>query len=104
MLAKMGMSLAQCNQKYLSMDYGLKERLFNFMATKADRFGLENVIFPSFVSQAASRHQYSASDVVHSIAGLLEVRVSLLHTVTVFPTWQCGNAAALTASLFWLTF
>ena len=72
MLAKMGMPLEQCNQKYTSMELESRGRLEDQMVEYSDDYKLEQIIFPSFISQASYRLQYSASDVVFSTVGLLE--------------------------------
>eukprot|EP00039_Didymoeca_costata_P030735 m.31129 g.31129 ORF g.31129 m.31129 type:complete len:586 (+) comp8280_c3_seq1:251-2008(+) len=72
LLAKIGISLEQCKQKYMSMDFKQRSRLFDQMSKFAPDYKLDHCIFPSFVSQASFRLQYSASDVVYAITGLLE--------------------------------
>jgi len=72
LLAKMGMPMEQCQQKYASMDFGLRKQLIEQLQRHAPDFKLDQCVFPSFVSQTSFRHQYSASDVVYSVSGLLE--------------------------------
>ena len=73
LLAKMGIPMEQCKQKYTSMDFNLRKQLFDKLQDTAQQdFKLDQCVFPSFVSQASFRHQYSASDVVYSVGGLLE--------------------------------
>ena len=66
------MSLEQCNQKYSSMDFKLRSQLLDQISRYGADYRLDQCIFPSFVSQASFRTQYSASDVVYAVTGLLE--------------------------------
>jgi len=72
LLAKMGLSIEQCEQQYSAMDVRLKTQLMNQVLRYKDDYNLENCVFPSFVSQSGFREQYSASDLVYTITGLLE--------------------------------
>eukprot|EP00040_Diaphanoeca_grandis_P012371 m.62716 g.62716 ORF g.62716 m.62716 type:complete len:589 (-) comp23192_c0_seq1:164-1930(-) len=72
LLAKMGLSIEQCEQQYSAMDVRHKKQLMNQVLRYKDDYNLENCVFPSFVSQSGFRDQYSASDLVYTITGLLE--------------------------------
>eukprot|EP00041_Stephanoeca_diplocostata_P020331 m.453060 g.453060 ORF g.453060 m.453060 type:complete len:591 (+) comp21546_c0_seq1:237-2009(+) len=72
LLAKMGMSIEQCKQQYSSMDMSLRKELFDQVTHYAHHYNLENCVYPSFVLQSGFRQQYSASDLVYAITGLLE--------------------------------
>ncbi|KAL0081475.1 DNA replication pre-initiation complex subunit Cdc45 [Phycomyces blakesleeanus] len=72
MFARMGFSLTQCQQVYNHMDMELKETLREKLETVAPIYGLTDICFPSFLRDYGYKQQLSASDVVYSLAALLE--------------------------------
>lgn len=72
LLAKMGIALDQCQQKFTTMDVRLRESLFDQINKCAPTFGLDNCAFDSFVSQHGFQQSLSASDVVYAVTALLE--------------------------------
>ena len=63
------------------MELESRGRLEDEMVAYADEFKLNQIIFPSFISQASYRLQYSASDVVFSTVGLLEANSTRTYTL-----------------------
>lgn len=54
------------------MDMASKGRLYDSVMEYSGEFKLDQISFPSFTSQASFRLQYSASDTVFALVGLLE--------------------------------
>lgn len=72
LLAKMGFSLAQCRENFKYMDSDLKVRLREELDNHHDEFGLDEVFYLSFHRRMHYGAAVSASDVVYSVAALLE--------------------------------
>lgn len=72
LLAKMGVALDQCQQKFTTMDVRLRDTLFEQIHKCAPDFGLDNCVFESFVSQSGFHQSLSASDAVYAVTALLE--------------------------------
>ncbi|KAJ8663622.1 hypothetical protein O0I10_000868 [Lichtheimia ornata] len=72
MFAKMGFSLAQCQQVYTHMDLQLKDMLRHKIETVAPLYGLTDICFPSFARTYGWKLRFSASDAVYALATLLE--------------------------------
>ena len=71
LLAKIGIPLAACKQRYSHLGLEYKRQLRDRMPQFADDYGLTNVLFLSFVKRVGFRSELSASDVVHSVNALL---------------------------------
>ncbi|KAI7868943.1 CDC45 family [Spinellus fusiger] len=76
MFARMGFSLKQCREVYNHMDMELKMRLREKIETVAPIYGLTDICFPSFSRAYGWKYHLSASDVVYSLATLLETSPS----------------------------
>lgn len=73
LLAKMGFSLAQCQQSYSHMDTDLKRELRQKMEDIAPEYGLLELSYPSFVRSFGYKFQpLCAADVVDGVSALLE--------------------------------
>eukprot|EP00042_Codosiga_hollandica_P034584 m.242785 g.242785 ORF g.242785 m.242785 type:complete len:631 (+) comp54447_c0_seq4:2216-4108(+) len=72
LFAMMGFSLDQCKQKFNSMGVQLRDSLAQRLSEHADRYNLEDFQFPSFMFRFGFRQQLSASDMVYSVAALLQ--------------------------------
>ncbi|CCA74544.1 related to TSD2 protein, required for DNA replication [Serendipita indica DSM 11827] len=73
LLAKMGFSLAQCQQSYSHMDTDLKRELREKMEDIAPEYGLVELSYPSFVRSFGFKSQpLCAADVVDGVSALLE--------------------------------
>eukprot|EP01094_Clydonella_sp_ATCC50884_P030141 TRINITY_DN9716_c0_g1_i2.p1 TRINITY_DN9716_c0_g1~~TRINITY_DN9716_c0_g1_i2.p1 ORF type:complete len:345 (-),score=105.94 TRINITY_DN9716_c0_g1_i2:102-1136(-) len=72
MLAKMGVPLSECHQKYACMSSGAKRQLRDRVEKWAPTFGLEHVIFTSFEKRSGYTKSLSAADAVLTTTGLLD--------------------------------
>lgn len=73
LLAKMGLSLANCRQTYEHMDLDLKESLVRRMESIAPEYGLTDLVFKSFTRSYGFRSMpLSASDAVEGLSALLQ--------------------------------
>ncbi|KAG5519954.1 hypothetical protein PMAC_000231 [Pneumocystis sp. 'macacae'] len=72
LFAKMGISLNQCHQIYTHMDMDLKKNLREKLDKFAPLYGLNNLVFPSFVRTFGFKCTLSASDVSYGLGALLE--------------------------------
>eukprot|EP00002_Diphylleia_rotans_P004337 TRINITY_DN13166_c0_g1_i1.p1 TRINITY_DN13166_c0_g1~~TRINITY_DN13166_c0_g1_i1.p1 ORF type:complete len:738 (+),score=192.94 TRINITY_DN13166_c0_g1_i1:43-2256(+) len=73
-LAAMGIPLSQCQQKFSCMRSDLQAKLFEKIKTYAPTFGLEDILFGTFILNIGFKTQLSASDVVYSLCALLDCR------------------------------
>jgi cell division control protein 45 len=71
-LADMGLPLAQCKQNYTAMDVKIRENLKDWIIESSRRYGMDDIIYSSFVLQMGYKHQYSAADMVWCITAFLE--------------------------------
>ncbi|KTW30903.1 DNA replication initiation factor CDC45 [Pneumocystis jirovecii RU7] len=72
LFAKMGISLNQCHQVYTHMDMDLKKSLREKLDKFAPLYGLNNLVFPSFVRTFGFKCTLSASDASYGLSALLE--------------------------------
>ncbi|WFD29112.1 DNA replication initiation factor cdc45 [Malassezia sp. CBS 17886] len=73
LLAKMGLSLANCRQIYEHMDLDLKDSLVARVESIAPEYGLTDLVFRSFTRSCGFRAMpISASDAVEGISALLQ--------------------------------
>ncbi|KAG8827604.1 hypothetical protein FRC17_007750 [Serendipita sp. 399] len=73
LLAKMGFSLAQCQQSYSHMDSDLKRELREKLEDIAPEYGLVELSYPSFVRSFGFKFQpLCAADVIDGVSALLE--------------------------------
>ena len=66
-LADTGLPLQQCEQNYQSMDLALRHDLVPSFLAKADKYGLDELTYPSFNCNFGFRHKFCALDMVHCI-------------------------------------
>ncbi|OQS02862.1 cell division control protein 45 [Thraustotheca clavata] len=71
-LARMGLSLKECQQSYTFMSMELKNKLREKLQEIAPEFELDEIMYGSFRRQFEFKYQWCAADVVHGISALLE--------------------------------
>lgn len=72
LMAKMGLSLAQCRQTYEHMDLDLRQTLVSRIESIAPEYGLTECVYPSFMRTFGFRSQpMSAADTVDGLEALL---------------------------------
>ncbi|EMR09043.1 hypothetical protein PNEG_02815 [Pneumocystis murina B123] len=72
LFAKMGISLQQCRQIYTHMDIDLKKNLQEKLDRFAPLYGLNDLIYPSFIRTFGFKCTLSASDASYGLSALLE--------------------------------
>lgn len=110
LLAKMGLSLANCRQTYEHMDLDLRNSLVSRMESIAPEYGLTDLVFQSFTRSYGFRSMpLSASDAVEGISALLQAAhgvrvevegVQIVRTDSVASTRSVDNAADRGASSY----
>eukprot|EP01134_Creolimax_fragrantissima_P007045 CFRG7045T1 len=71
-LAKMGISLWECREKYSEMSIKLREKFKVKLIEEGHNYGLQDLVFQSFYRRLPFRTPTSASDFVYAIAALLQ--------------------------------
>ena len=71
-LARMGLPLEECKQKYVAMKKKFKDRLPEQLEKYAPEFGVTDLYVESFVKRPSFDKEVSAFDVVYGAAALLE--------------------------------
>ncbi len=71
-LAKMGVGLQQCKQKFPFMSSQLRARLRQQLTKYMEEYGLEDIFYGSFQRFLGFNTPISAADMVYSITALLE--------------------------------
>uniref|UniRef100_T1IT13 Cell division control protein 45 homolog n=1 Tax=Strigamia maritima TaxID=126957 RepID=T1IT13_STRMM len=71
-LADLGLPLAQVKQKYVSMDMHLRGNVKTWIEDKAEKYGLNQILFASFHVQQGFRNKFCAADIVYAVTALLE--------------------------------
>lgn len=74
-LAELGLPLAQCKQKFSTMDLGLRTEVRDLFGEKADKYGLEDITYGSFMASFGFRHRFCAADVVYASLATMEQKV-----------------------------
>lgn len=74
LLAKMGLSLEQCKQKWSFMSPQLRARLEEQMDVYGTEYGLEDFQYRSFQRCVGFKAVTSAADVVHAVTAVIESR------------------------------
>ncbi|OZJ06275.1 hypothetical protein BZG36_00775 [Bifiguratus adelaidae] len=93
MLAKMGFSLHECQQIYVYMDVELKKILRQKLESVAPQYGLDNIIYRSFVRQHGYKCSISASDAVYGLSALLSAAPEACNRLGVTIKWNpIGNS------------
>ncbi|KAF0698749.1 Aste57867_10654 [Aphanomyces stellatus] len=72
LLARMGLSLKECQQSFTFMSRELKQNLRDKFHEIAPDFGLDDVFYGSFRRHFEFKHQWCAADVVYGLSALLE--------------------------------
>jgi len=72
LFADMGLPIAQCKQKFMSMDVELKGNLKEWIGDIAEKYGLDDLSYGSFEANYGYRMKVCAEDVVCAITALLE--------------------------------
>ncbi|EEB05321.2 DNA replication pre-initiation complex subunit Cdc45 [Schizosaccharomyces japonicus yFS275] len=72
LLAKMGLSLVECKQTYTHMNMELKKTLKQSLTRFGPLYGLDEVVYQSFIRTFGFKCTLSASDVTYAISALLE--------------------------------
>ncbi len=71
-LAKMGVGLQQCKQKFPFMSSQIRARLRKQLTKYMEEYGLEDIFYGSFQRFLGFNTPISAADMVYSITALLE--------------------------------
>jgi len=72
LFADMGVPITQCKQKYSSMDVDLRTNVKEWLETLADKYGLDDFTYGSFIAQYGYKTKLCGNDVVCAISALLE--------------------------------
>ncbi|XP_057295663.1 cell division control protein 45 homolog isoform X1 [Hydractinia symbiolongicarpus] len=72
LFADMGLPIKQCQQKFSSMDADLRGNVKEWIDSLAEKYGLDDLSYGSFVAQYGYRSKLCAGDVVFAISALLE--------------------------------
>ena len=86
-LARMGVSLKESKQKFSFMSNDLKDRLREKIDEYATDYGLEDIVYGSFIRYVGFGHKFSAADYAFAITAALEVgnglnsRLTSLHNL-----------------------
>ena len=71
-LVEVGLPLAQCKQRFSTMDLKLRNDIVQVFEEKADKYGLDEVTYGSFVSNYGYRNKYCAADAVYATVAIME--------------------------------
>lgn len=71
-LAKLGVPLAQCKQKFSSMDLDLRNNIKQWIEELSNEFSLSQIIGNSFNASRGFKNKYNSCDVAHAARALLE--------------------------------
>ncbi|ETV99506.1 hypothetical protein H310_08180 [Aphanomyces invadans] len=71
-LARMGLSLKECQQRFTFMSRELKQTLRDKCRDIAPEFGLDELFYGSFRRQFEFKYQWCAADVFHGLSALLD--------------------------------
>ena len=83
LLAKMGFSLTQSQQKYLDCDLDLRKVMETRLEEKGILYGLDSLTFESFVRFFGFKTIISACDAVYALAALIELSPSLSKVLSI---------------------
>ncbi|KAF2360802.1 CDC45 family [Trinorchestia longiramus] len=72
LLAELGLPLTECRQLFCGMDVHLRSELPSLLEGKADKYGLDGLVIPSFSRTHVFHSRCSASDYAHAALALLE--------------------------------
>ncbi|XP_050315859.1 cell division control protein 45 homolog [Anthonomus grandis grandis] len=72
LLAEMGLPLVQSRQHFKSMDLQLRKEFHTSIEKLADKYGLQDIEFVSFILQYGFRNKFCASDIVYALLAILE--------------------------------
>lgn len=71
------MPLIQSRQTYHAMDLQLRQEFKDSIQKFAEKYGIGDIMYPTFSLQYGYRNKYSASDVVYGLLGILEISVCI---------------------------
>ncbi|XP_013782341.1 cell division control protein 45 homolog, partial [Limulus polyphemus] len=71
-LAELGLPIVQCKQKFSAMDMQLRTNVKVWIEDMSEKYGLEKIVYGSFISHYGFQHKYCATDVVFAVGALLE--------------------------------
>ncbi|XP_023015206.1 cell division cycle protein 45 [Leptinotarsa decemlineata] len=72
LLADMGFPLIQSRQSFKSMDLQLRKEFHKCVEKFSEKYGLQDIVYASFVLQYGYRDKYCASDIVYALLAILE--------------------------------
>jgi len=71
-LAELGLPLVQCKQKFSTMDLDLRSQILQLFEEKADKYGLEDITYGSYVANYGYRNKFCAGDAVYASLATME--------------------------------
>lgn len=72
LLADMGFPLIQSKQSFHSMDLQLRKEFQPSLEKLSEKYGLQDIVYASFVLKYGYRNKYCASDIVFALLAILE--------------------------------
>ncbi|CAH1118663.1 unnamed protein product [Phaedon cochleariae] len=72
LLADMGFPLIQSRQAFKSMDLQLRKEFHESLEKLSEKYGLQDIVYASFILQYGYRSKYCASDIVFALMAILE--------------------------------
>lgn len=72
LLADMGLPLRQARQPHASMELGLRKELLPSLERLAEKYGLQEILYPAFCARSGHSARLCAADAVYALLGLLE--------------------------------
>uniref|UniRef100_A0A6P7FIP6 Cell division control protein 45 homolog isoform X2 n=1 Tax=Diabrotica virgifera virgifera TaxID=50390 RepID=A0A6P7FIP6_DIAVI len=72
LLADMGFPLIQSQQAFKSMDLQLRKEFHESLEKLSEKYGLQDIVYASFVLQYGYRNRYCAADIVFALLAILE--------------------------------
>lgn len=77
-LATLGIPESEYNQQYKHMNFKYKKILREKIESEAPKFGLEGIMFNSYIRQIDAKTQINAADLVYAVTSLLECPRSVM--------------------------
>lgn len=71
-LADLGIPLAECKQKFTSMDLSIRNTLLTSIEEKMTKYGINAIICESFIATKGMRQKFSTKDLAEATRALLE--------------------------------
>jgi cell division control protein 45 len=95
LLAKMGIALAECQQKFQYMSSDMKKRMKEEFQKLLPEYGLTDLYYRSFQRLHGYSSKVSAADVVYGVSALLESWGGKAHQHRTDPFWSAYKALSL---------